>query len=611
MAAMTGVLRRPQNPTGIWGWITTVDHKRIGTLYLATAFTFFLIGGAEATIMRLQLAQPESTLISADLFNQLFTMHALTMVFLAIMPLSVAFFNWVVPLQIGARDVAFPRLNALSYWVFLFGALILNGGWLTVHAPNAGWFAYANLTSSRFAPEVGMDFYVLGLIVLGLASLAGALNFIVTIINLRAPGMSLLRMPIFTWMAFVTSWLLVLALPIITVGLIELGFDRFFGANFFNERVGGSVLLWQHVFWVFGHPEVYILILPAMGIVSEILPTFARKPLFGFPVVVFSGVAIGFLGWAVWSHHMFASGLGPVPDAVFAATTMTIAIPTGVKVFNWVATLWGGNISLKTPNLFAIGFIFLFVIGGLSGMSHASAPTDLQQTDTYYIVAHIHYVLFGGAIMGILGGIYFWFPKMTGRLLDERLGKLHFWLMFIGMNGVFGPMHYLGLIGMPRRIYTYQEGMGWEFWNMFASLSLVVLIVGFLVFLFNVRRSLRQGEVAGADPWDGRTLEWSIPSPPPHYNFRDIPEVYSREPFWDQKYGGEHMPHPVPAGAATDPGHDDGDDIAMPNPSYYPFVLALGMGVLGLVLVTHMLMLIPAVLLILWGAFGWMFEPAE
>ncbi len=615
MAAMTGVLRRPQNPTGIWGWITTVDHKRIGTLYLVTAFIFFLIGGLEATVMRIQLAEPESNLISADVFNQLFTMHALTMVFLAIMPLSVAFFNWVVPLQIGARDVAFPRLNALSYWTYLFGALLLNGGWLTVHAPNSGWFAYANLTSERFSPDVGMDFYVLGLIVLGLASLAGALNFIVTIINMRAPGMSLMRIPIFTWMTFVTSWLLVLALPVITVGLIELGADRFFGANFFNERVGGSVLLWQHVFWVFGHPEVYILILPAMGIVSEILPTFARKPLFGFPVVVFSGVAIGFMGWSVWSHHMFASGLGPVPDAVFAATTMTIAIPTGVKVFNWVATLWGGNISLKTPSLFAIGFIFLFVIGGLSGMSHASAPTDLQQTDTYYIVAHIHYVLFGGAIMGILGGIYFWFPKITGRLLDERLGKLHFWLMFIGMNGVFGPMHYLGLIGMPRRIYTYQEGMGWEFWNMFASLSLVVLIVGFLVFLFNVRRSLRQGEVAGADPWDGRTLEWSIPSPPPHYNFREIPEVHSREPFWDEKYGAEHLPHPVPAGAATDSdhaaGHDAGHDIPMPSPSFYPFVLAAGIGLLGFVLVTHLLVLVPALLLILWGSFGWMMEPAE
>ena len=615
MAAMTGVLRRPENPTGIWEWLTTVDHKRIGTLYLLTSFTFFLIGGIEATIMRLQLTRPESSLVSADLFNQLFTMHALTMIFLAIMPLSVAFFNWVVPLQIGARDVAFPRLNALSYWIYLFGALILNGGWLTVHAPNAGWFAYANLTSSRFSPDVGMDFYVLGLTVLGFASLAGAFNFIVTIINLRAPGMSLMRMPIFTWMAFVTSWLLVLALPVITVGLIELGFDRFFDANFFNDRIGGSVVLWQHLFWVFGHPEVYILILPAMGIVSEILPTFARKPLFGFPVVVFSGVAIGFMGWSVWSHHMFATGLGPVPDAVFAATTMTIAIPTGVKVLNWIATLWGGNISLKTPNLFAIGFIALFVIGGLSGMTHAVTPSDLQQTDTYYIVAHIHYVLFGGSIMAIVAGIYYWFPKMTGRLLDDRLGKIHFWLVFIGMNMVFGPMHYLGLIGMPRRVYTYQGGMGWEFWNVVATASVLLIIGGFVVFLYNVRKSLRSGEEAGADPWDGRTLEWSIPSPPPHYNFREIPNVHSREPHWDEKYGGEHLPHPVPAGASADGGysaeHNDGHDIKMPSPSYYPFVAALGIGLLGITLVTHIFVAAPAIVLILWGSFGWMMEPAE
>ena len=615
MAAMTGVFRRPEYATGIWGWMTTVDHKRIGTLYLVTSFTFFLIGGLEASIMRVQLARPESTLVNADLFNQLFTMHALTMIFLAIMPLSVAFFNWVVPLQIGARDVAFPRLNALSYWIYLFGALLLNGGWLTVSAPNSGWFAYANLTSTRFSPDVGMDFYVLGLIMLGFASLAGAFNFIVTIINLRAPGMSLMRIPIFTWMAFVTSWLLVLAMPVITVGLIELGFDRFFGANFFNDRIGGSVLLWQHLFWVFGHPEVYILILPAMGIVSEILPTFARKPLFGFPVVVFSGVAIGFMGWSVWSHHMFASGLGPIPDAVFAATTMTIAIPTGVKVFNWIATLWGGNISLKTPNLFAIGFIVLFVVGGLSGMTHAVTPSDLQQTDTYYIVAHLHYVLFGGSIMGIMAGIYYWFPKMTGKLLDDRLGKIHFWLAFIGMNMVFGPMHYLGLIGMSRRVYTYQGGMGWELWNVVASASVLLMIAGFFVFLYNVRHSLRHGEEAGADPWDARTLEWSIPSPPPHYNFREIPEVRSRESFWDEKYGGGQLPHRIPAGAATDAdhatGHDEEYEIQMPSPSFYPLVVALGLGLLGATLVTHMLVAIPAVTLILWGSFGWMLEPAE
>ena len=462
--------------------------------------------------MRLQLAVPDSSIISANVFSQLFTMHALTMIFLAIMPLSVAFFNWIVPLQIGARDVAFPRLNALSYWVFLGGAIILNLGWFTMTSPAAGWFAYANLTNTTFSPTNGMDFYVLGLLVLGTSSLLGAFNFIVTIINLRAPGMSLMRMPIFTWMAFITSFLLALAMPVITIGLVELGFDRFFDTNFFVFARGGDVLLWQHLFWVFGHPEVYILILPAMGIISEILPTFSRKPLFGFPVVVFSGLTIAFLGWSVWAHHMFAAGLGPVPDAVFATTTMAIAIPTGVKVFNWLATLWGGNIQLKTPMYFALGFIALFTIGGLSGMTHAAAPSDLQQTDTYYIVAHLHYVLFGGSIMAILGGIFYWFPKMTGRMMSDYQGKWSFWLVMIGMNMTFGPMHYLGLVGMPRRNFTYPEAMGWDVWNLVASVSVLFMIAGIGLFVYNALRSARSGAVAGDDPWDARTLEWAMSS---------------------------------------------------------------------------------------------------
>ncbi|MBI4236589.1 MAG: cytochrome c oxidase subunit I [Chloroflexi bacterium] len=633
MATLTGVLGRPTSTTGIWSWVTTVDHKRIGTLYLTTALVFFLVGGIEATIMRLQLARPNSDLVSAELFSQLFTMHALTMIFLAIMPLSVAFFNWVVPLQIGARDVAFPRLNALSYWIYLFGGLLLNAGWLTLQAPGDGWFAYANLTSERFSPGQGMDFYVLGLIVLGTSSMAGAFNFVVTIINLRAPGMTLMRMPVFTWMAFVTSVLLILAMPVITVGLIELGFDRFFGTNFFNVYNGADVLLWQHLFWVFGHPEVYILILPAMGIVSEVLPTFARKPLFGYPVVVYSGVVIGFLGWSVWSHHMFATGLGPVADAVFASTTMTIAIPTGVKVFNWLATLWGGDLEFKTPLYFAVGFIALFIIGGLSGMTHAATPSDLQQTDTYYIVAHIHYVLFGGSIMGIFAGIYYWFPKMTGRLLHEGLGKLHFWLFFVGMNMTFGPMHYLGLVGMPRRNYTYPSGMGWDLWNLVASIGVFVIIAGALVFIYNVVRTTRRGEVASNDPWDGRTLEWSIASPPPHYNFAEIPTVHSRDAFWKEKYpGGGHVPHRVPAGAAGHEGygtrHENANAahaIQMPGPSYYPIVTALGLALLMASLVFHPFsglvgplfgsvdpfMAGLGLLLMVWGIFGWAFEPAE
>ena len=621
MATLAGVLQRPTGTTGFWSWITTIDHKRIGTLYLVTSFIFFMVGGIEATLMRLQLASPNSALIEANVFSQLFTMHALTMIFLAIMPMSVAFFNWIVPLQIGARDVAFPRLNALSYWVFLAGAIILNLGWVTMTSPGAGWFALANLTSTAFSPTAGMDFYVLGLLVLGTSSLLGSFNFIVTIINLRAPGMSLMRMPIFTWMALVTSFLLALAMPVITIGLVELGFDRFFGANFFVVALGGDVLLWQHLFWVFGHPEVYILILPAMGIVSEILPTFSRKPLFGFPVVVFSGITIAFLGWSVWAHHMFAAGLGPVPDAVFASTTMAIAIPTGVKVFNWLGTIWGGNIQLKTPMYFALGFIALFTIGGLSGMTHAIAPSDLQQTDTYYIVAHIHYVLFGGAIMGLMGGIFYWFPKMTGRMLSDGLGKVTFWLIFLGMNLTFGPMHYLGLVGMPRRNFTFPSGMGWDFWNLFATVAVFLMIAGVALFVYNVLKSRRSGEVAGDDPWDARTLEWAMPSPPPHYNFVEIPVVHGRDAFWEQKYPDEgHVPHPVPAGAAygSDPDDEHAHDIHMPSPSYYPIITAAGIMLLAVTLLLYKMAAVLGfaagglgVIILLWGAYGWVFEPTD
>src|SRR2546426_735675 len=417
-----------ESATGFWSWVTTVDHKRIGALYGVTAFIFFLVGGLEAMMMRIQLAKPQNTFVSPDVFNQLFTMHATTMIFLAIMPLSASFFNFLVPLMIGARDVAFPRLNAFSYWVYLFGAIFLNLSFVLGGAPDTGWFGYSNLTSKQYAPGTGVDFWAIGLQILGIASLAAAFNFIVTIINLRAPGMKLMRMPPFVWMTLVTSFLIILAFPVITVALVFLLFDRFVGTHFFVPTAGADPLLWQHLFWLFGHPEVYILILPAMGIVSEVLPTFSHKPLFGYPVVVYSGIFIGFMGWGVWSHHMFSVGLGPLADSFFALPTTLIAIPTGVKIFNWLATLWGGKIELKTAMLFALGFISLFTMGGLSGFMHASPPADLQQTDTYFVVAHIHYVLFGGAIMGIFAGIYYWFPKMTGKFLNEKLGKLHFWL---------------------------------------------------------------------------------------------------------------------------------------------------------------------------------------
>ncbi len=466
--------------TGLVSWLTTIDHKRIAVLYGVSAFAFLLLGGLEAMIIRLQLARPENDLVSLEYYNQLFTMHGTTMIFLAIMPLSVAFFNFVVPLQIGARDVAFPRLNAFSYWTFLGGALILNLSWLANAAPNQGWYGYAPLTAdialpgtdfSPFSVTRNVDFWALGLQVLGVASMAGSFNFIVTILNMRAPGVSLMRMGIFTWSALITNILIVLAFPAITVALILLSFDRFLGTSFYIPSVindagqlvltGGDPLLWQHLFWIFGHPEVYILILPAFGIVSEIIPVFSRKPLFGYAVMVYAIAAIAFLGFGVWVHHMFTTGLGPTPNAVFAASTMLIAIPTGVKIFNWIGTMFGGHLNFTTPMLFAVGLVSQFTIGGISGVMHAAVPVDTQHNDSYFVVAHFHYVLFGGSIFGILAGIYFWFPKLTGKLLDDKLGKWHFWLTFAAFNLTFFPMHFLGLEGMPRRYSSYGENSGW------------------------------------------------------------------------------------------------------------------------------------------------------
>ena len=610
MASIAGVLSRPTSPTGVWGWITTVDHKKIGVLYGVSAFIFFMIGGLEALIMRMQLARAGQEVVSAEVFSQLFTMHALTMIFLGVMPLSAAFFNLIVPLMIGARDVAFPRLNAFSYWVFLFGAIVLQSGWLLGGGPNAGWFAYAPLTSIDFSPGNGMEFYAVGLAVLGISSLAAAFNFIVTIINMRAPGMTLMRMPVFIWMTLITSFLLITAFPVITVGLIEIFFDRTFGMNFFNPDAGADVLLWQHLFWVFGHPEVYILILPAMGIVSEVLPTFSRKPLYGYPVVVLSGIAIGFMGWAVWSHHMFTVGLGPVANSVFAITTMFIAVPTGIKIFNWIGTLWGGSISLKTPLLFSVGFIAMFIIGGLSGIMHSISPSDAQQQDTYFIVAHLHYVLFGGSVFAVFSGIYYWFPKATGRMLSDRIGQVNFWLILIGFNLAFFPMHFLGLDGMPRRQYTYSSGMGWDLWNLVSTVGALVLGVGVLVFLFNFFRSLRNGETAGNDPWDGRTLEWSISSPPPEYNFATIPTVHGRDAFWEEKYG--HGAE-VPAGGSeeSEGSNEEGHHgIHMPSPSYLPLVVALGLAVAAYGLIYSFPASVVGVGITLVGVYGWALEPA-
>ncbi len=585
---------------GLGSWLTTTDHKRIGLLYFYTAFVFLLLGGLEALIIRLQLAGPDGHVVSAETYNQLFTMHGTTMVFLALMPLSASFFNYIVPLQIGARDVAFPRLNAFSYWVFLLGGLFLNASFLFGAAPDTGWFGYANLTSRQFSPGPHVDFWLLGLQILGISSLAAGFNFIVTILNLRAPGMKLMRLPVFSWMTLVTSFLMITAFPVITVGLVLLMFDRFFGTHFYLPSAGGDPLLWQHLFWLFGHPEVYILILPAMGIVSEVLPTFARKPLFGYTVVVYSGVLIGFMGWGVWSHHMFAVGLGPIADSVFSATTMLIAIPTGVKIFNWIATLWGGSIRPTAALHFACGFIAMFIIGGLSGVMHASPPADLQQTDTYFVVAHIHYVLFGGTIQGLFAGMYYWWPKMTGRLLDEKLGKWHFWLSFIGLNVTFFPMHFIGLLGMPRRIYTYSPDLGVTSLNLVATIGAFLIAVSILVFVVNVWRTRSRGEVAGGDPWGGATLEWTIPSPPPPHNFDVIPTVGSRLPRWTAT-----QMRAITDAVAAGPVH-------VPAGSHWPLVAALGLPTLAAALMLGQLWLAAVgFLTTVFGIYRWAFEPFE
>jgi len=614
-----GVFRRPSKVTGWKSWFFTIDHKKIGIMYGVAAFIFFLIGGVEALLIRLQLAQPNGKVLSAGLYNEMFTTHATTMIFLFVMPMVAALANYMVPLQIGARDVAFPRLNAFGFWCFLGGGLFLYLAPFLGGLPDGGWFAYAPNTGTLFSPTHGMDFWAIALQITGIASLTSSINLIVTVLNLRAPGMTLMKMPIFTWMILVVQFLLVFAVPVITVALFLLAFQRLFGATFFVVEKGADPLLWQHLFWIFGHPEVYILILGSFGIVSEVLPVFSRKPLFGYPFVVFSGIAIGFMGWGVWAHHMFASGLGPISVAVFSATTMFIAVPTGVKIINWVATMAGGRLRFTTAMLFAMSLVVEFTIGGLSGVTHSVSPSDLQQTDTYYIVAHFHYVLFGGAVLGLFAGFYYWWPKVFGKLLDEKLGKWNFWLMIIGMNLTFGPMHILGLQGQPRRMYRYDENMVGDgffnltFWNRVSTIGSLIIALGVLVFIINIVKTTWKGAKAPLDPWDARSYEWMTTSPPKEHNFDSIPTVHSLDEFFHRKYAEDENGRLVKVATIEDilaeQERSRDPHIHMPSASYWPIVVASGLPIIGLGLIFNHLISVVGGAIVLLGVFGWVLEP--
>ena len=519
---------------GLLAWVASIDHKQIGIMYLIATLFFFLVGGIEALLMRIQLVRPENDFISPEVFNQLFTMHGTTMIFFVVMPFLIGIGVYLVPLMIGARDMAFPRLNALSYWLFVLGGLLLYFSFFTQSgAPDVGWFAYTPLSEKPFTLNKGPTYWVLGLLATGIGSVASGLNNIVTIITLRTPGLTMRRLPLFVWMILVTSFLLIFVMPIITSAFAMLLLDRLLGATFFMPATGGSAILYQHFFWGFGHPEVYILILPAFGIIYEVIPVFSRKPIYGYEFVAGSTVAIGLLSLGVWAHHMFAVGLGNVFNAFFAIASMLIAIPTGIKVLNWTATMWGGKIHFATPMLFAVTFLIEFVVGGLSGVAIASPPIDWQATDTYFIVAHFHYTLFGGSLFAIFAGVYYWFPKMSGRMPSERLGKWHFWLTVIGFNLTFLVQHLLGLMGMPRRVYTYHDLPYWGDMNLISTVGSLILGLSVIVFVWNIIASLRSGIPAGNNPWNAWTLEWATTSPPPVHNFDLVPPVHGRRPLWD------------------------------------------------------------------------------
>jgi cytochrome c oxidase subunit 1 len=527
----------------LYSWVATVDHKRLGLMYMTSAIIFFLIAGVMAMVIRAQLIVPENHVVGPQTFNRLFTMHGTTMVFLVGMPIIAGMSNYLIPLMIGARDMAFPRLNAFGYWIFLFGGILLyfsylgaNGLFGAGSAPDVGWFAYAPLTERAFSRGTSTDYWILGILVSGIGSIVSAINVIATTFCMRCKGMKLSRMPLFVWVMVVDAWMVILALPPLTAGQVMLLFDRYLGANFFNTQAGGSAVLWQHFFWIFGHPEVYILIFPAFAAVSEVVPVFSRKPIFGKQAMVGALVAIGFISFGVWAHHMFAVGMAPISNIFFATASFLIAVPTGVKIFNWLATIWGGKIRFATPMLFCVAFIFQFLIAGLTGVMLAVAPFDWQLTDSYFVVAHFHYTLTGSFLFGVFAAIYYWFPKATGKMLSETIGKWHFWLLVIGFHLTFDPQHILGILGMPRRVYTYAPGRGWEPWNMISSIGAAIQAIAIICFAWNVIRALIKGERAGDDPWDAWTLEWTTTSPPPEYNYETDPEVRSSRPLWDLKH---------------------------------------------------------------------------
>ena len=534
----------PVERESVLSWLSSVDHKQIGIMYLVASLVFLVLGGLEAVLMRLQLAQPRASLLGPEVYNQLLTMHGTTMIFLFFMPALIGLGNYLVPLMIGASDMAFPRLNALGLWMLVFGGLLLYFSFAAGGAPDAGWFAYTPLSERPFSSHHGQDYWALAILVTGIGSVTGAINFIVTIFALRAPGMTMRRLPLFVWMMLVTSFIILFALPLLNAGLVMFLADRFFNAHFFAR--GGSALLYQHTFWSFGHPEVYILILPFFGILSEVIPVFSRKPIFGYGFMAGSAVAIGIYSFTVWAHHMFATGLGHGWDGFMAASTMLISVPSGIKIFNWIATMWGGQLRFTTAMLFAVAFLLTFTIGGVTGVTFAVVPTDWQTTDTYYVVAHLHYVLVGGSQFAFFAGIYYWFPKISGRLLSEPLGKWHFWLNFIGFNTTFFVQHFLGLIGMPRRIYTYPDLPYWGSLNLVSSVGGVLSAIATLVFIWNIIYSWRRGEPAGDNPWDAWTLEWATTSPPPPHNFDQLPPIHSARPLWDVAHpeaAGEQTPH--------------------------------------------------------------------